>query len=157
MPNTTDQFAACLLGGAVGDALGAPVEFMDLEGIRRSYGPEGISDFDVEYGRIGAITDDTQMTLFTAEGLIVASELAGKGETVDIPAIVNRAYLRWRRTQFNDLGVDEHDGLTGEGWLLAIKELWSRRAPGNTCLSALQAGGMEPSATPIPANFFLHR
>ncbi len=65
-----DRFKGCLLGGAVGDALGAPVEFMTLKNIRAQFGPQGIRDFAPVYGRLGAITDDTQMTLFTAEGMI---------------------------------------------------------------------------------------
>ena len=64
------KYRGCLLGGAVGDALGAPVEFLGREAITERFGPEGITDFAAAYGRIGAITDDTQLTLFTAEGLI---------------------------------------------------------------------------------------
>src|SRR5262249_51568757 len=67
---TLSHFGGCLLGGAVGDALGAPVEFDSIQRIRSEYGPEGIKDYDAAYGRRGAITDDTQMTLFTAEGLL---------------------------------------------------------------------------------------
>ena len=66
------RIRGCLLGGAVGDALGAPVEFMSLKEIRDRFGPDGIRDFEPAYGRSGSITDDTQMTLFTAEGLLRA-------------------------------------------------------------------------------------
>ena len=38
--------------------------------IRRTFGPRGIQDYAKAYGRRGAITDATQMTLFTAEGLL---------------------------------------------------------------------------------------
>ena len=37
-PDRTSRFRGCLLGGAVGDALGAPVEFMDLAEIRARFG-----------------------------------------------------------------------------------------------------------------------
>lgn len=63
-----DRYLGCMLGGAVGDALGAPVEFASLTDIRRRYGSEGIQDCDQAYGRVGAITDDTQMTLFHRRG-----------------------------------------------------------------------------------------
>lgn len=60
-----------LLGGAIGDALGNPVEFLSLAGIRRAYGEDGIRGLVADAdGTVGRITDDTQMTLFTAEGLI---------------------------------------------------------------------------------------
>jgi len=67
-----EHFAGCLLGGAVGDALGAAVEFDSIGAIRRQYGENGIENYAPCYGRKGAITDDTQMTLFTAEGLLRA-------------------------------------------------------------------------------------
>jgi ADP-ribosylglycohydrolase len=62
----------CLLGGAIGDALGAPVEFMRLAQIKKRFGPDGTVDYAPAYGRIGAITDDTQMTLFTAESVTMS-------------------------------------------------------------------------------------
>lgn len=64
------RFLGCLLGGAAGDALGAPVEFMSRAEILRRFGPKGIAQYAPAYGGLGTITDDTQMTLFTAEGLI---------------------------------------------------------------------------------------
>ena len=65
-----DLYQVCLLGGAVGDALGAPVEFMSRAQIVRAFGPHGIEDYAPAFGKLGTITDDTQMTLFTAEGLM---------------------------------------------------------------------------------------
>jgi ADP-ribosylglycohydrolase/Mrr N-terminal domain len=67
------RYRGCLLGGAVGDALGAPVEFMDRAAINSRFGSDGIRDFASSYGNVGSITDDTQMTLFTAEGLLRAT------------------------------------------------------------------------------------
>ena len=65
------RFRGCLLGGAVGDALGAPVEFWSRSEILRQFGPDGVRDYIPAYGRIGAITDDTQMSLFTADETVV--------------------------------------------------------------------------------------
>lgn len=62
-----------MLGGACGDALGAPVEFLKRQEIRAQFGPRGITEFAEAYGIVGAITDDTQMSLFTADGLIRAA------------------------------------------------------------------------------------
>ncbi len=67
-PNEPHSVLGCLLGGAVGDALGAPVEFLSWPSIRRQFGEAGIRNFVPAYGQLGAITDDTQMMLFTAEG-----------------------------------------------------------------------------------------
>ena len=125
-----------MLGGAVGDALGAPVEFTSLAAIRRRFGAGGIRDYGPEYGRPGAITDDTQMAMFTAEGLIRAVvRYAGKG-ICQPPSIVHHAYLRWLATQGERPASGDVDM---DGWLIEQRALWSRRAPGNTCLAALRS------------------
>ena len=114
----------------MGDALGAPVEFLSLGEIHRRFGTAGIVDFAPAYGKLGAITDDTQMTLFTAEGLLDTCRLGQ-----DPAESIRAAYGRWLLTQ----GGDYEDNGEQEG-LLAHRELWSLRAPGNTCLSALRSG-----------------
>lgn len=132
------RIAGCLLAGAVGDALGAPVEFDRLEDIRRKHGPRGVVDLELEpaYGRVGAITDDTQMTLFTAEGLLRARTLRAQDPAADPRRVVWRAYLRWLRTQ-DQPARPELEG--DRGWLLDVPALNHMRAPGNTCMTALQA------------------
>jgi ADP-ribosyl-[dinitrogen reductase] hydrolase len=129
------RIRGCLLGGAIGDALGAPIEFMSAAEIRRTFGPGGIGDYSEAYGRRGAITDDTQMTLFTAEGLLrgfVREVLRGLPPV--IPSVVSHAYLRWLSTQ----GITPRvENLGKDGWIWTLPELHSRRAPGRTCLSAL--------------------
>lgn len=130
------SIAGSLVGGAIGDALGAPVEFMSLSSIRKNFGEDGIASYSPAYGRVGAITDDTQMTLFTAEGLLRAYVRANLRGMCSIPGVVNNAYLRWLETQ--EKSYADRDTET-PGWLYHVPELWAERAPGNTCLSALQA------------------
>ena len=130
------KIRGCLLGGAIGDALGAPVEFMSLSEIKSRFGPEGIAEYSAAYGRVGAITDDTQMTLFSAEGLLrgyVDSKLKGVGS---IPEAISHAYLRWLLTQ-GFVPKDKTLRVSKDGLLWREKSLHSRRAPGNTCISAL--------------------
>ncbi|HKV62910.1 MAG TPA: ADP-ribosylglycohydrolase family protein [Candidatus Acidoferrum sp.] len=131
------RFSGCLLGGAVGDALGAPVEFLDLDEIIRAFGEGGIRDYAPAYGKLGAITDDTQMTLFTAEALLSAHVAsAHQGHEPDFFFAAAAAYGRWLMTQENSRLIST--GNTKSSWLLQQKRLFSRRAPGATCLSALQ-------------------
>ncbi len=145
--------SGCLLGGAAGDALGAPVEFLSLQQIQSRYGTEGISDYAHAYGRKGAITDDTQMTLFTAEGLILSHVRGNPAEISQIPVFVWQAYLRWLSTQ--QMANPDHlmkrygSCVMADGILIMKKELYSRRAPGNTCLSALMSGTMGTVSSPI--------
>src|SRR5713101_6709277 len=89
-----------LLAGAVGDALGAPVEFMTLKQIRERVGPDGVTGYLPAYDRSGgAITDDTQMTLFTAEGMIRALVRYSHRGILHPRSVVQRAYWRWLTTQ----------------------------------------------------------
>lgn len=135
-----DRHTGCLLGGAVGDALGAPVEFMSLEQIRRTFGPQGIRSYAPAWGQLGAITDDTQMTLFTAEGLLrawVRRQMRGIGPVFG--SVTDYAYARWMRTQGERAGFDPRsDDLSSDGWLIGHPELFAQRAPGLTCLGALR-------------------
>ncbi len=132
------RFNGCLLGGAVGDALGAPVEFLDLDEIVRAYGEAGIRDYAPAYGKLGAITDDTQMTLFTAEALLSAHVAAAlHSQEPDFFRAAATSYARWLMTQENSRLVSP--GSAKVSWLLQQKKLFSRRAPGTTCLSALHS------------------
>ena len=133
------RFAGCLLGGAVGDALGAPVEFMKRTEILRKFGPKGITQYAPAYGGIGRITDDTQMTLFTAEGLIRAWVRGCMKGITTYSGVTAHAYLRWLQTQGERPTCDIDFGTDETGWLFQQRDLHSRRAPGNTCLAALRA------------------
>src|ERR1700674_3231690 len=132
------RFSGCLLGGAVGDALGAPIEFLDLDEIVHAYGEEGIRDYAPAYGKLGAITDDTQMTLFTAEAMLSAHVAAVlESQEPDFFRAAAASYARWLMTQENSRLVS--CASSKSSWLLQQKKLFSRRAPGTTCLSALHS------------------
>jgi ADP-ribosylglycohydrolase len=137
-------FRGCLLAGAVGDALGAGIEFLSLSSICSHYGPHGITGYVEAWGGRGRITDDTQMTLFTAEGLIRASVSRSSRGIGDPASVVHHAYRRWLHTQgvpwkraAGSLWSAEH--AQPDGWLVSERWLHARRAPGNTCVSALSA------------------
>ncbi len=119
----------------MGDALGAPVEFMSHAAIAGQYGPNGIQEYAPAYGRTGAITDDTQMALFTAEGVVRAWVRAYVHAPSAVPTSIAMAYQRWLHTQ--GLQHPLHTECLN-GWLITQRALHSRRAPGNTCLSGLQ-------------------
>lgn len=139
-PDLRARIRGSLLGGAVGDALGAPVEFWSLAEIRRLLGPAGVTGHSDDRP---SVTDGTQMTVFTAEGLIRASVRMRSKGIVNPPEMVHRAYLRWLETQ----GTKTAYPLSG--WLVTERHLHHRRAPGNTCLSALASGNRGSTAEPI--------
>ena len=137
LPVRFDRFAGCLLGGAIGDALGYPIEFDNAHSIVTRWGqsaPEPLAYADVPPA---IISDDTQMTLFTAEGLIACDE---PRQVIDR---IQAAYLRWLATQTGSPAAG--------GWLWGIERLHARRAPGNTCLSALIAQRQHPHQPSVSA------
>ena len=143
----------CLLGGAVGDALGAPVEFQSLAQIRASHGDEGVRELGTAFGTAGAITDDTQMTLFTAEGLLRAHRRFVDKGICHPPSVVEHAYFRWLWTQGDR--VPDELAWVADGWIFDDRRLHSPRAPGNTCVSALRQRvrtRVEQAELPEPLN-----
>jgi len=137
---THAHYLVCLRGGAVGDALGWPVEFSSLDEIQSTYGPRGITCPIANQQDRFEITDDTQMSLFTAEALLLAHQRAKeRGVGPAFGTAARRAYLRWLHTQGRALPEGTNDCLH-EGWLIKEKDLFAKRAPGNSCLSALESG-----------------
>jgi ADP-ribosylglycohydrolase len=147
MKRSKEYFRGCLLGGAIGDALGWPVEFLRLNEIKKKYGESGITDLITGINGKAEITDDTQMTLFTAEGLLRAETRRREEGICHLPSIVYHAYLRWLHTQ--GYPQDSRKNFIYDGWLMKVKELYVRRGPGNTCLSALSSGRIGTIELPI--------
>ncbi|WP_217171405.1 ADP-ribosylglycohydrolase family protein [Streptomyces sp. AC512_CC834] len=130
-----------LLGVAVGDALGAPVDGLDLDGIREAHGAEGLTDLASAYGRRGAVTHLTQLTLFSVDGLIRAQVRRDTGAWHP-PTDLHRAYRRWVATQ-RDWGPDLRR--KDDGWLAHEEWLYVRRDAPRTLLLGL---GDETMGTP---------
>ncbi len=120
-----------LLGGALGDALGYPVEFFGHDASRvrelQTDRPSGLA----------VISDDTQMTLFTACGMlfgITRGNMRGIGGPLH--SYIRLAYMDWLRTQEPDTKPSQP-----VSWIRTIPQINALRAPGGTCLSALRQGG----------------
>ena len=138
MKNNLSAVQGSLIGGAIGDALGYPVEFMRREQILARYGEKGIQDYelDPECG-LAVVSDDTQMTLFTLNGLLIRDTRGKMRGIAAMPqSYINTCYCKgWYYTQTGEK-PDENVCC-----LMDIPELWARRAPGGTCLTALESGG----------------
>jgi len=141
-----DKCRGSLVGGAIGDAFGYPVEFVgSFEGIRAKYGETGIVEYDKSYPWLedylrnyrALFSDDTQMTLYTAEAIIESN----RRRLPLMPTICN-AYIAWYGPQ-----VGRKVKVSYDSQLAKIDELNQRRAPGNTCLTALSDiyAGYEPN------------
>lgn len=142
-----DKFRGCLIGGAAGDALGYPVEFMDTASIFFRYEKCGITAYDHHSG-VAEISDDTQMTLFTATGLLLGTTRGmTRGIMGNYTGYIHYSYKDWYRTQTESypLPAGYH-----YSWLVNQPEMFHRRAPGNTCMSALS--GSAPGSIERPIN-----
>lgn len=129
-PQRDSRVLGCLLGGALGDALGAPVEFWGSQRVARNCAQGAFTEqfLPTHYGaELGLVTDDTQMTLFTMEALLRCRE----DPTLDPLRQLHLSYLRWWDTQRLTAPPEGATGLAGEQWLYA------QRAPGTTCSAAL--------------------
>lgn len=152
MKRDLDHFYGCLIGGAIGDALGAPVEFIQYTEIIEKYGLEGINALVIPpNSKKAIITDDTQLTLFTAEGLI-RSLTRSKQRKIersikDTIVLVFRAYSRWLYTQ--GLTLPHWKLKDYDGWLVKTKKLHFYRQPGITCITSLGREIMGTREKPI--------
>ena len=118
--------------------MGYPVEFLSESQIRSRFGSSGITSYVLDDSFHKAlISDDTQMTLFTANGILFGAtrgHLRGVGAAPSF--YVSLAYHDWLWTQEHAFG-EKPERQTS--WLLDVPELYSRRAPGMTCLSAMKS------------------
>jgi ADP-ribosylglycohydrolase len=91
------KFLGCILGLAIGDALGAPVEFMKIDQIHDTFGQEGVTGFVDGRHPAGTFTDDTQMSLAIARALITVGEKEPiQGAGVDaIMEEISGEFVRW--------------------------------------------------------------
>ncbi len=104
---STHTAQAILYGLALGDALGSPTEFKRLSAIKAQYGAAGIQ----EPPDPALFTDDTQMTLALAEGLLDAGLTADTDTQIQA---IGRRFIDWRHSPEND------------------------RSPGTTCLAGIE-------------------
>ena len=139
-----------LIGGAAGDALGYAVEFDRYSEIIAKYGQSGITEYELVNG-VAEISDDTQMTLFTANGMLMGLTrwyMRGIGAAPEY--YVEYAYQDWYDTQMKSyeevMAQDDKHCTNRYTWLSALPELYASRAPGNTCLTAIKE--MKDGRTP---------
>ncbi|MFE4834147.1 ADP-ribosylglycohydrolase family protein [Arthrobacter sp. NPDC056691] len=146
IPSSESRIHGCLLGGALGDSLGYAVEFAPIDEIRGRFGAGGLRDFSMLDGGTH-FSDDTQMTLYTVDGIVEALEWANSGVGADANACVWLAYLRWLDTQ--GVPLPESAPRPQSRWIDGQEVLRHRRAPGNACLSGLATGEMGTAARPV--------
>ncbi len=160
-----DKYRGCLLGGAAGDALGYAIEFDREEAIAACYGSRGIRDYQLDERGLAPFSDDTQMTLYTANSLLcslaaLSAQASGgaqasrsapaSGDTQasgGAPAPVSptalAAYAPAQMAQFYVewmyTQVSPYPLAEPKAWISSLPELFASRAPGVTCMNACEA------------------
>lgn len=110
----------CIVGLAVGDALGYPHEFRRVAQVRQELGPDGITDFvalqDSRFTRPfiigklhppGTFTDDTQMSLALAEALLEEPT----NDVERLMPVVARHFVKWYFSDDNNRSPGEATGI----------------------------------------------
>ncbi len=124
-PDADERFVGSMLAGTLGDALGYAIEFCDIDMIRRTHGEDGLTEPVLRHGA-AQVSDDTQIMLCT--------------DSDPIPG-VQHAYQRWFHTQNQPweraAGPYSQRLPEPDGWLITKSEMFTQRAPGGTCMSAL--------------------
>lgn len=142
MKNNINHYAGCLLGGALGDALGAAVQTLTYKEITGEYGQDGITQLQCNIHGVAEITNDTQLTLFTAEGLLREKcrrdKRGAKKDLRETTNVIFRAYLRWLYTQ--GLSTSNWSDSDYDGWLVNVDALYANKAFDTTCITALGKG-----------------
>ena len=120
MPLSPETCRAVIYGLACGDALGKDTEFMNMAGIYAAYGSAGIRD--LSQTRSCQFTDDTQMTVAVAEGILDSALSVGRSERAELMADEDEV-MPWIAKRF-------------VAWAYGPK---NDRAPGNTCMAGCRA------------------
>ena len=92
-------YRGCLLGMAVGDAMGYTVDDRSLEQIRQDYGPEGLLGYDLVNG-CADVSSYTQLAAFAGNGLLLGltrGQMLGK--MAPLLRYVEVAHREWAYSQ----------------------------------------------------------
>lgn len=147
MAKRESAYRGCLLGLAVGDAMGCAVDRKNWEEIARDYGPNGLLGYDLVNG-YADVSSYTQLSAFCANGLIAG---------------ITRGQMRGRMAPFvryGELAIKEwsqiqHTRRTPEHsfcWLSQVPQLRLRRCMDTRMLDTISRGR---SGTPEePVNHF---
>jgi len=145
-PTLASRIHGCLLGGALGDALGDSVEADLTAGTRGPSSQAGVGGFD-DLSGAARFADDTQLTLYTVDGLVEALEWANSGVGADVNACLWLAYLRWLASQGED--APPSAPVSQPRWIDGQEVLRQRRHPEQDCITGLASGEMGTSFRPV--------
>lgn len=141
-----DQFAGCMLGLAMGDAMGYEVKSLDFEQIQRAYGKKGLTKMiPNKTTKNMRISDETQLSLFTLHGIMWADYLGGKAGISNYSTYVFYSYQQWLYTQMeivadvNYQWILDNDQNSYPCDFLSMKAFYKKRSPSRAIISTLES------------------
>ena len=140
MEHRLSSCRGCLLGLAVGDAMGYTVDGKTWEDICRDYGPNGLLGYDLVNGR-AEVSSYTQIAAYVANGLLLGTT---RGKQENFPKYMNLAVKEWARRQ--NLPRDPQKNSC---WVSDIPQLRRRHCRDSRMLDALRAETLGTPETPI--------
>jgi ADP-ribosylglycohydrolase len=176
-----DRYIGCILGGAIGDSMGYLRESMDEDEISDLFEDKKVTKpvINNEFGKC-VISDDTQLALFTMDGLLWAYiRFTGRRTGEYAQNGVWQSYARWYYTQtgvvLDDYIMHKHEhepvalSSIGIRTILEYEEFYYNRNPSSETLMAIESGQMGTLENPIsdfrdpscltrvaPVGLFLH-
>lgn len=140
MDHRLSSCRGCMLGLAVGDALGYTVDSKTWEHIRHTYGPNGLRGYDLANGR-AAVSSYTQIAAYVANGLLIGTT---RGRQKQFPKYMTQAMKEWALRQ-NLPG----DPTQNSCWVSAVPQMRNRHCRDIRMLDALRAKTLGTPETPI--------
>ena len=137
-----DKYVGCMIGAAIGDALGTPIKGLMPDERREKFGKKGITDFVITDGK-AQISENTQLCMFTADGLIKSSLRNGDDDLPDFRNIYN-SYQDWRNARKLYYEPNNH------GWVSNIREFYKKNNQEFVCTEVIDLG--IPGSIEFPVN-----
>ena len=133
MGDKTSIYRGCLLGLAVGDAMGYTVAGSTWEQIRRDYGPNGLLGYDLVNG-YAEVSSHTQLAAFACNGLLLGLTRGQmQGKMAPFVRYVGLAAREWAQTQRYRSGPPARTFC----WIARVRELCTRRCMDTLMLDTL--------------------
>lgn len=162
METNPASYRGCLLGLAVGDAMGATVDSKSYAKICETYGPAGLLGYDLVNG-FASISSYTQVAGFVCNGLLLSIARGQVGNTATMRSVV-QAMKEWARVQHLPRDPEKRNC-----WLSQVTAFRQRRCMDARTLDAVtrdvlgtperpanQAEGPGSLTGAIPAGLFFH-
>lgn len=144
MISKRDAYRGCLLGLAIGDAMGYPVDTKTWPQIQEDYGPYGLMGYDLRNG-YAEVSSHTQIAAFSCNGLLLG-QTRGQvyGKMAPFVRYVGLAQQEWA------IGQRRYDQPgRNRCWVFRVSELRHRHCTDTRMVETLNRGKLGSLEAPV--------